>query len=183
MLKLELPNASVDDIRVIDARGPWDAKSGGRLMVHYALSGTNLVEFLDVDNPAFGEIQEDSGVDIRGLRCYTVRDIPKNSVGGREWHLARTEYVTALAGAALWQCVDPQGGEREFVLDGSQAIIQPSGILHTYTALQDDTCLEVVCNTLFDPNDPRTHDTFSLHTFYELRGQAVLGEPAYQLLP
>src|SRR5688572_18649953 len=137
MLKLELPNTSVDDIQVVDVRGPWDTKAGGTLKVHYTLSGFALARFLDVDNPAFEAIEEHSGVDIRALRSYEVGGAPAGSVGGLEWHLARTEYVRALAGSALWQCVDPQGRQREFVLDGTQGIIQPPGLLHIYKLLEE----------------------------------------------
>jgi hypothetical protein len=176
MIKAELPSISVNDIEIIDSHGPWNTKSDASLMVHYALPRVALESFLDFDNPAFEAIEEEAAADIRGLRSYTVGDISKDSVGGLEWHMARTEYVNALAGAALWLCVDPAGREREFVLDGSQGIVQPPGILHTYKALEDNTCIEVVCNTLFVPEDPRTHDTFSRDIFYELRAQAMIKE-------
>jgi dTDP-4-dehydrorhamnose 3,5-epimerase-like enzyme len=128
---------------------------------------------LDFDNPAFKTVEDESGQDIRGLRSYTVSDIPSSSVGAIEWHMIRTEYVTALAGAVIWQCIDLDGREREFTLDGSKAIIQPPGILHIYQALQPNTRLQVTCNTLFVPEDPRTHDTFSRDIFYELRNHIM----------
>lgn len=82
--------------------------------------------------------------------------------------------MATLAGAALWQTVDFNGNEREFVLDGKTAIIQPPGILHTYTALEDGTRLQVICNTLFDPNDPRTHDSYTQDDFYNARGDIMM---------
>ncbi|HTH72330.1 MAG TPA: hypothetical protein VL737_03120 [Candidatus Pristimantibacillus sp.] len=175
MIKQARPNTSVDDIQVIDnsrfmeVGGRWRAKSGGFLTVQFALPKEVIGALLDYDNPAFDQVEEESGVDIRGLRSYQVEGIPQGSIGGQEWHRARTEYVTALAGSALWQCVDPSGREREFVLDGRTAVLQPPGILHTYEALEDDTRLEVVCNTLFIPDNKKTHDTFPAAEFAQPR--------------
>lgn len=154
----------VQNITPIDTRGPWKSKSGGELNVLLALSRSSLHKFLDYDNPEFDRLPED----LRGLRTYTVSDIPKNSVGGGEWHKARTEYIGALAGSALLQCVDFSGNEQEFILNGHSSIIMPPGILHTYTALEDSTTLQVLANTLFIPEDSRTHDTYSAESFYKL---------------
>jgi hypothetical protein len=160
---------TVDDIEVIKTRGPWQTKSGGELNVLFALGGQRLREFLDFDNPEFDEIPGD----MRGLRSYTVTGIPEGSIGGTEWHRARTEYIRACGGSALWQCVDLAGGEREFELDGETAVAMPPGILHTYRALEDNTGLQVVANTLFVPEDPRTHDTYSLESFYALQAERL----------
>ena len=171
MIKHELPDTSVDDIQVIDnsrfmqVGGRFNAKSGGILTVQFALPKAVIGALLDYDNPAFDEVEAESGMDIRGLRSYQVAGIPEGAIGGQEWHMARTEYVTTLAGRALWQCVDPSGREREFVLDGTTAVLQQPGILHTYQALEDGTCLEVVCNTLFIPDNKKTHDTFPAAEF------------------
>ena len=158
---------TVDDIQQIESRGPWKSKSGGDLNVMLALPQEQLNVFLNFENPEFDYIQEASGENIRGLRSYTVSDIPRESVGGKEWHRARTEYVSALAGAALWQCVDLAGKEREFTLDGKSSVIVPPGILHTFVGLEDRTALQVICNTLFVPEDPLTHDTYSRESFYD----------------
>jgi methionine-S-sulfoxide reductase len=61
------------------------------------------------------------------------------------------------------------GNEEEFVLDSKKSVMMPPGILHTYVALEDDTRLQVVCNTLFDPNDVRTHDTYSQEDFKRIQ--------------
>lgn len=159
---------TVNDINHVTERGPWKSKSGGDLTVQLALPREAALAFFDDSNPAFDTIEDESGYDIRGLRTYTVSHIPEGSIGGKEWHVARTEYVQALAGSALWQCVDFQGSEREFVLDGTSAVIMPPGILHTYEALEDDTRLQVICNTLFIPEDPKTHDTFSQESFEDI---------------
>lgn len=151
---------TVDDIKVVEARGPWESKSGGALNVSFALGSLELAAFLDVDNPEFTKVEAATGIDIRGLRSYRITDIPEGSIGGQEYHRARTEYVQVLAGRALWLCSDNQGNEREYELDGRTGVITPPGITHSYEALEEGTGLEVVCNTLFIPEDPRTHDTF-----------------------
>lgn len=112
---------SVHEIQVIGAKGAWSSKSGGVLEVSLALPRTALEKFLDFDNPDFDEVPSD----IRGLRTYIVRDIPMGSVGAKEWHKIRTEYMTALAGRARVKCVDFSGEARDFILDGKSSIIIP----------------------------------------------------------
>lgn len=154
----------VDSIQTHETRGPWRSKSGGNLDVMCAMSRKALSRFLDFDNPDFETLPHD----IRGLRLYTVSDIPAGAIGGAEWHKIRTELVTALSGRAILQCVDLQGAQRDFTLDGRVSVIIPPSILHTYQALEDNTRLQVVANTLFIPEEPSTHDTFSKETFLQL---------------
>lgn len=163
------PKHGVDDIQVIDSRGPWTTKSGGNLNVLFGLPQDQVTKFLDYNNPEFDFTEKSSGHNIRGLRSYMVSDIPKGSVGGKEWHKVRTEFVTAIGGLAVWQCVDFNGKEREFILDGKSSVLMPPGILHTYEALEDNTALQVIANTLFVPENPLTHDSYSIDTFNELR--------------
>jgi len=152
---------SIRDIQVVKTAGPWQSKSGGDLSVIFKLPRQDLENFMDYDNPAFDEVSED----IRGLRMYTVEDIPTGSVGGKEWHKIRTEFITCLGGAAVLECVDLNGDERKFVLDGRNGVIVPPRILHTYEALEDNTSLLVVANTLFIPEKPETHDTYPVESF------------------
>lgn len=163
----------VADIQEITARGPWDSKSGGTLYVLFAFAGDQLTEFLDFNNPEFDEVKRISGVDIRGLRSYTVKNIPKGSIGANEWHRARTEYVRAVNGSAVWECIDFEGNRKQVILDGTNGVITPPGILHTYRALEDGTALQVICNTLFIPEDPQTHDSFMADSFPASQTQAA----------
>lgn len=151
---------TVADIQEVKTQGPWDSKSGGKLYVLLALGEDALMAFLDFDNPEFVKVEANSGVNIRGLREYKVHDISKGKEGGREWHKARTEFITVLSGRAVWECVDLAGQTKEYELDESKGVIMPPGILHSYRALQDGTTIQVVCNTLFRPDDPRTYDTY-----------------------
>ncbi len=168
-MKKFTPRYGVEDIRIIETKGPWDTKSGGTLNVLFALTRTELDTFLDTSNPEFDEVTQTSGYDIRGLRSYSVSDIPKDSIGANEWHRARTECIIALSGSALWHCIDFSGKECDIVLDGTNAVITPPGILHTYTALDESTRLQVICNTLFIPEVSVTHDTYLKEMFDELR--------------
>jgi dTDP-4-dehydrorhamnose 3,5-epimerase-like enzyme len=162
-------NKTVNDIMTIDTRGPWKSKSGGELNVLFALPQDEVTAFLDYDHPDFDFVQQETGINMRGIRVYNVSEIPKNSIGGLEWHGIRTELVSALGGKALWQCADVFGNEQEFVLDGKKSVLMPPGIMHTYVGLEDDTRLQVVCNTLFDPDNPLTHDSYSKETFVALQ--------------
>lgn len=156
-----LRNTTIDDIKVLKPRGPWASKSGGQLNVLFNMNRDEVESFLDYDNSSFADVAQD----IRGLRTYTVSDIPKDSIGGKEWHMVRTEFLHALSGAVVLECVDLDGKEIEHILDGAHSVIIPPRILHTYQALRDKTCLQVVANTLFLPEDPMTHDTYSVDTF------------------
>lgn len=165
VMKRPLRVHTVNEIRSIDARGPWTTKSGGELKVLFSLPAASLKDFLDFDNPVFSDFDQD----IRGIRSYVVSGIAKDSVGANEVHLARTELVTALNGRASWVCCDLLGNKKSFILDGTNVLIVPSGILHTYKALEDDTRLQVIANTLFVPEDPSTHDSYPAEEFYALQ--------------
>ena len=163
--------STIDTIRLIDTKGPWESKSGGKLSVLMALDAKDMAEFLNFSSTAFDDIQAETGVNIRGIRIYNVSDIAKGSVGANEFHMARTEIVSVLSGAALWRCEDIFGNVKEFTLDATQSLVVPYGILHTYTALEDNTRLQVLCNTLFEPEIAGTHDSFLLEEFKKLQVQ------------
>lgn len=159
----------VEDVIVLQTRGPWATKSGGELAVLLALTKEQVDIFLNYDNPEFDKVLKETGTDIRGLRTYNVKGIANGCVGAMEFHRARTELVSALSGKATWKCEDVYGGVKEFTLDSTTSLMVPSGILHTYTALEDDTRLQVICNTLFTPEDPATHDSYLMDEFRKLQ--------------
>ncbi len=160
---------TVEDIRIIETRGPWQSKSGGELNVLFQLEREDLESFLGFINPAFMAVQEETGIDIRGLRTYGVRGIPADSVGANEMHFARNELVSAIGGSALWICEDINGNQKTITLDENTSVICPAGLFHTYKALENNTHLQVICNTLFNPEDPRTHDSYGEEKFRELQ--------------
>lgn len=107
--------------------------------------------------------------DIRGLRSYSVRGLPKDKIGGTEFHRIREELVFGLEGRVLWKCEDIYGGRREFELSSQKGVWVPPFVLHTYHTLEENSGLLVLANTLFNPDDPRTHDTYSREEFRKLQ--------------
>ncbi len=152
---------SVNEIIVTEAGGDWPTKSGGFLNVLYKLDWTIVNRLLAYDEDELKEIP----VDIRGLRSYRVTNIPQGTLGANEWHKVRNEVVFALKGRIKWTCTDTYGESKEFILDGSQAVFTPHHILHTYEALEEDSTISVLANTLFDPSDPNTFDTYTKDEF------------------
>lgn len=157
---------TVADISVLNSRGPWNTKSGGRLNV---LFSTPLGEIQD----RFFSYEKDEldslPVDIRGLRIYTVSELPNGKIGGTEWHKIRREIVFCIRGSVQWLCEDVFGNKKVFILDAGKGIFMPPFILHIYAVTEEGSELLVVANTLFVPNDPRTHDTYSTELFSELQ--------------
>lgn len=168
---MERPNRAVptvDDVQIIEARGPWDTKSGGKLDVLFGMNFALLEgRFLHYNDAEFHEIPGD----IRGLRAYTVRGLPKGEIGGTEWHRIREEMVFALEGSVHWIYEDLFGGQSEIILRTGLGVWMPPFIMHTYEAEEAGSGLLVIANTLFVPDDPRTHDTYSTETFYELQNE------------
>lgn len=158
--------ATINDVKVIELRGPWNSKSGGELSVLFAIPFDVLQE------QYFNYKQEELDAipaDIRGLRAYAVRKIPKGSIGANEWHRVRNELVFALGGDVRWTCEDVYGARKEFVLNSGTGIWNPPYVLHTYQAESEGVGVLVIANTLFDPDNPATHDSNSAESFKELQ--------------
>lgn len=156
---------SVEDIMVIKTTGEWQTKSGGTLSVLYKIDHSTLEKFLTYDERELAKLP----VDIRGLRSYKVTHIPLGSVGANEWHRIRNEVVFALKGSFRWVCSDTYGDTKEFLLDANTTVFTPHHILHTYTALEENSAIGALANTLFMAEQPYTHDTYSAADFTELR--------------
>lgn len=166
MEKPKFEIATVDAVRTIESHGPWDTKSGGRLNVLFGL-GNDVIQdnYFNYEPSELGKIPSD----IRGLRLYTVSDIAKGNIGANEWHRLRAELVFVLEGAVRWTCEDVYGDKKEFILDGRVGVWTPPFVLHTYEAVSDNSQILVIANTLFLPDDPRTHDTYPIGEFRELQ--------------
>lgn len=159
---------SVQDVRVITGKGPWHTKSGGNLIVLEALSLPQVQALLSYDPKELATASQD----IRGLRLYAVLDLPVNGLlGGTEFHKIRKEFVFCLRGAVWWKCEDMRCGEYYTTLAEGIGIFIPPYILHQYQVMEEDSILLVFCNTLFDPEDPGTRDTYSREVFRELQEQ------------
>lgn len=159
---------SVQDVQIIESRGPWDTKSGGKLMVMFGMPfGTVRNKYFHYKSEELDRVP----TDIRGLRAYTVYDLPQGKIGGAEWHRIREEMVFVLNGSLKWTCEDLYGGQKDFILDLNVGIWMPPFILHTYEVKETGSQLFVVANTLFIPEDPATHDTFSWEAFRKLKNK------------
>lgn len=152
---------SIDDVWVIETNGEWPTKSGGNLSILLRIDFALVESFLTYDPDELKNVT----FDIRGLRSYMVKNVPKGSIGANEWHKIRNEIVYCLEGSFDWECKDVYGNYKKFTLDKNSAIMTPHHILHTYTALEDNSCIAVLANTLFLPNKPETHDTYRVADF------------------
>lgn len=149
----------VSEIQAMSAAGPWITKSGGELMVAMKLPLSTVQDrYLAYNEAELQRVPED----IRGLRIYTVRKLPKGEIGGTEWHRVREEMIFVLDGAVTWECEDLAGTRVAYTLTQDEGIWMPPSILHTYKVLEENTGLMVLANTLFTPDNPATHDTYSL---------------------
>jgi len=166
--------ASVDDVVELAAfynpetGKPWDTKSGGKLSVIAKLPYEWLQKFGQYDESELKFIPQD----IRGFRIYEVGRIPKGRIGGTEFHRIRHEIAVCTQGLVEWRCEDVYGKRKNFVLDKEKGVYMPSFIRHTYLTPEngpDGSELIVVCNTLFDANDKRTHDSYPAETFEKLQ--------------
>lgn len=157
----------VQDIRVLPRheKDPWRSKSGGVLKRPLAIPIFDLNVFFLYDEDELGHMPPE--FNIKGMRMYEVDNMNPDPVklGGTEYHKIRQEIIFCQAGSVRWECEDLYGGKRVYVLDGVFGVWMPPYILHTYKVLQENSRLLIVANTLFDPDDSRTHDTYSLADF------------------
>lgn len=162
------PIANISKVRTLQRTGPWKTKSEGQLNVLFGIQYEDLqslyfnYEKLELDKILY---------DIRGLRSYRVDNLQAGVIGAHEWHRIRNELVFVIEGSVRWICEDIHGQKSEFILNKDRGIWVPPFILHTYESLEDETALLVVANTLYMPDDPTTHDTFSASDFTKLQKQ------------
>ena len=157
---------SVKNVRTLDGAGPWQTKSGGELDVLFKIPFELLLEeYFHYDAAETNKLHSD----IRGLRAYTVSKLAQGSMGANEWHKVRSEMVFVVNGRARWDTEDVYGAKSTAILQRGTGIWLPSFIFHTYAALDNDTEILVIANTLFDPDDTSTHDTYSENLFKQLQ--------------
>ncbi len=158
--------ASVDDIIVYESDlGPWSTKSGGLMHVVLAFPKAILETMLYVDDD---ELKRAPKVEL-GLRAFHTRGVAEGTVGGKHFHRIKQEVISLSSGKAEFLMEDVYGGSRKIILDHRiRALLIPPFVMHTYTALEE-TELIGVSNTLYDHDDPETHDTYSQEVFDRLR--------------
>jgi hypothetical protein len=153
------------DSEKIKVRGPWTTKSNAKLTVLNAFPHFMVERYLRHDENEAMEIPQD----IRGLRLYHVRGLKKDSVGGKEFHRIRKEFFFGLEGVVDIELEDLYGDTKKYVLDVETGVYIPNFILHTYKTREDNSGILAVANTLFFPEDPRTHDTYTEKVFRKLQ--------------
>lgn len=156
---------SVHDIRELRMTGPWRSKSGGLLSVPFALPYAQAMDLFDYDPAELAGVPRD----IRGLRMFVLEDMPAGGVGGGEFHRIRVEIVFTVQGRVRWLCEDLHGGRKEFTPARDCILYFPPFILHTMEALEPGSAVVVIANTLYDPDDPDTHDTYPAAQFRTLQ--------------
>ena len=144
---------SIEDVVAEMGGGPWRTKSGGELMVPTVLAFEEARRFL-------GEEEVEGGVG-KGLRVYVVGGLQKGVWGGGEFHKVRWEKVMCVSGKVLWKVRDVYGDEADIEMTPGSAVYVPPWVLHSYTAQEDGACLVVMANTLFDPGNRDSWDTYS----------------------
>lgn len=153
---------TIDDILKVDNRGPWPTKSSAELNVLFALDYEFIQkQFFNYNKNNISKLP----VDIRGLRSYKVSGIQKNSIGANEWHKVRNEIAITISGIIEWKLQDSLGKTKTITLEENEGLFIPNHILHTYKALEDNSVILVIANTLFMPENALTHDTFSKELF------------------
>jgi dTDP-4-dehydrorhamnose 3,5-epimerase-like enzyme len=158
---------TIDDIYKLDNRGPWPTKSNAELNVLFALDYTFLQKkFFNYDSNHTSQLS----MDIRGLRSYKVSGIQKGSIGANEWHKVRNEIAITTSGVIEWELKDSLGNKKQLILAENEGVFIPNHILHTYKALEDNSTILVIANTLFNPEDPLTHDTYGKDLFIKQYG-------------
>lgn len=156
--------ATVNEIKEIPIKGPWKTKSEAELRVLFSLPYDEIQKYLSYDQQELQNIP----IDIRGLRSYSVTDLKEGSVGAMEFHRVRKEILFSLNGIIEVECEDVYKNVRNFTLNGSTGLFVPPFILHTYKVKRSGDII-VIANTLFYPDDSRTHDSYSIEIFKKLQ--------------
>ncbi|MGC9048818.1 MAG: WxcM-like domain-containing protein [Patescibacteria group bacterium] len=98
--------------------------------------------------------------EICGFRIYYITRLKRGAVGGGEFHKLREEILFVISGRAILTFKDCYGGVRVVRLSAKRGVRIPPYILHSYKITEDGTTFLVIANTLFDPEQKETHDTY-----------------------
>jgi hypothetical protein len=70
---------------------------------------------------------------------------------------------------APWICEDLYGARREFMPARDCILHFPPFILHTMESIEHGSAVVVIANTLYEADDPSTHDTYPVAEFRALQ--------------
>jgi len=159
---------TINEIRVFKAQGPWKTSTGSSLSVRVALSFEWVTNsFLGYNSEELANISPD----IRGLRVYTVRNIPLERRSSSGFHKVRGEIAMGLDGKVELECEDVLGDSKKFIITPENGIWMPPYLLQTHQALEEDSGLILIANTLFVAEKKETHDTYPAEDFRRLQQQ------------
>lgn len=162
----------VTSVRRLNGRGPWTTKSHGSLSVVFAFPRRQIMrEFFTYDPVELDHV----ATDICGLRLYSISNLqPDAPMGGGEFHRLRQEFVWVVQGSVEWTCADLLQSKITWTLKPDQpGLWMPPFLMHSYRVLEPNTIMQFCCNTLFDPDDPATHDTYPESEFIALQRQVA----------
>ena len=157
---------AIREFRQTHSREVFSSKSGGKLHVDFALPFELVRGFFAYDEGKLKTVPKD----IRGLRGYSVVDVPKGGTGGCSFHKVREEAVFGISGSVRLTCEDLYGGRKSFIITQKNGIVMPPYLLQSFKSLEAGSGVMGVANTLYPvPADPLTNDTFSEEEFRELQ--------------
>ena len=90
--------------------------------------------------------------------------------GNQEFHRVRKEMIFVLDGLIDFEFEDVYGRTAGMRLDPGKGLYLPNLIMHSYD-VKNYSQLVVLANTLFEPDDPSTYDTYSSEAFKKLQYQ------------
>ncbi|MBI4058815.1 hypothetical protein HY404_01090 [Candidatus Microgenomates bacterium] len=167
--EVRILSSYVTNNKPIENFGPFITKSEVRLSVLFAYNFAEISALIkDLFNYEESEVER-IGYDIRGFRSYEVAGLILGTIGALEFHRIRKEIITFNNGRARLILEDLKGDKRDFILERGDGIWMPQFIFHTYETLEDDTRLTVIANTLLDPSNPATADTYSREVFESIK--------------
>ena len=101
---------SIDEVMKIVGEGLFASKSGGTMNVPLNLPIDVINrDLLTWDETCVGAEKKD----IRGLRVYTMANIPTDKPGAMEMHRVRREMIYTTRGRVLWTLEDLYGDKVE----------------------------------------------------------------------
>ncbi len=141
--------------------GPWPTKSGGLMNVLFGFGREVLQRMLNTDPH---ELELAPQLQL-GIRTFHSTGLAAGTVGGKHFHRIKQEIIALPRGSVLFVLEDVYGGKRELTLDKThRSLYIPPFVMHTYTVLEPAELIGV-SNTLYDADNPATHDTYGDETF------------------
>lgn len=151
--------ASVADVVEIELKDQFTMESGAEQSILCALPYHMVQRLFKYNENELLRLPED----IRGLRSYRINGIQEGKSEGGKFHRIGTELVFVLKGAIKMTCKDIEGSASTYILNQEKGILIPPYILHSYLVIEDSDLL-VISNTISNPDDPKSNDTYTKYS-------------------